>query len=365
LGVRNPSEWGQPVEVDPVDRRGEAAILDRVAVAIITSDKTIKTSDTFLSTAKKNMERMSNFIIYSDSITQYDTIDGLPETVDTRPLVKPCCGSDKHLGTTLALSQYKLEKTLADFYSMFPEALFFIYSDHDVWWNPSVIASQLGPLMASTKKQDYIVAGAGGYPAWPRHLFCGCGAIVSSGMMRYISQEKTVQAARNALISGRKWVPGKKAGALYNNDHLLLTLFESAPEKVSYHASDKQYLFNAWWSSLKTIMRTIANLLEDHTTCSKGLLEDDDSNLLAECAQSVLKRGIMAIHHITVEDHNILMELNAKPDPTFPDGVCECTMPDLFGQMLPYFMRYGASPWNRNLEEWGMYHLHDSLPCGL
>jgi hypothetical protein len=353
---------GQMQRADATPLR-EDAVLDRIAVAVITSDKTIKTKPKYVSLMKRNFGRFKNFIIYSDSITQYDTEDGLPPDLGTKPMIKPCCGTETHLGKTLHESQYKLEKTLADFYALFPQALFFVYSDHDVWWNPSVIATQLGPLMARAKNQEFIVSGAGGYPGWPNHLICGCGAIVSRGMMQYISREKSVAQAREALISGQKWVPGKKAGALYNNDHLLVTLFEQAPRRVYYKSSEKLYMFNAWWSSTKKIMRAVANLLEDQPdTCGKGLEQADQ---LEECAKYTVANHIMAIHHITVEDHLLLTDMHDQENTKFPAGMCECNMDQLFGSMLPYFMRYGASPWNQKLDEWGMWHLKNMLPCGM
>ena len=146
-----------------------SSVFARIAVAVITSDRTIKQGDSFLQTMRQNMALFENFVIYSDSITQFSN-EG-----KRRPLIKPCCGNETHLGDSIAQSQYKLEKTLVDFFGMFPNALFFIYSDHDVWWNPPVMAAHLGPLMQRASEGKFIVSGAGGYPSWPQHLYCGQG----------------------------------------------------------------------------------------------------------------------------------------------------------------------------------------------
>ena len=184
--------------------------------------------------------------------------------------------------------------------------------------------------------------------------------------MEHASAPHAVQAARLALISGRKWVPGKKEGALYNNDHLLLTLFELAPGRVSYRSNSLLYLFNAWRSTIPQILEAVASVLLQNERCGKGL---QDHEAAMSCAMHTVSTHVMAIHHLGIQDHLRMLEQQAamrkQGTRPFEAGICTCTMKELFGKMLPYFMRYGASPWNANLQEWGQWHLQQMLPCGM
>jgi hypothetical protein len=321
----------------------EKKVLEKVGLAIITADSQLADGK-LLPVLEANLAPFPHHIIYSDSITVVDEETG-------RDIVKPCCGNLTSLGLTLHESQYKLEHTLEDFLKRFPDALFFIYSDHDVWWNPIVLAHHLYPMLTLAKQGQFLVSGGGEYPGWPTHLICGCGAIMSRAMMEHGANPASLEKARQALIAKKIFIPGVKPGALYNNDHLLYALFATSPERVKFlnQAASNHFVFNAMSGKLQDVFKAIRYQIFDNACAGDA----DSMSSISSCAKLAFSKQVMAVHHIKRADQEWLQKYVTED--VYKWGVkahCNCTMQILFGPMLPFFMRYGPTPWVLQ-QEWG------------
>jgi hypothetical protein len=336
------------------NKQFEQKVLASVGLAIITADSQLADGK-LLPVLEANLAPFPHHIIYSDSITIVDKDSG-------RDIVVPCCGNLTTLGLTLHESQYKLEHTLKDFLTRFPKALFFIYSDHDVWWNPIVLAHHLYPMLSLAKQGQFLVSGGGEYPGWPTHLICGCGAIMSRAMMEHGANPVSLEKARQALIAKKIFIPGVKPGAKYNNDHLLYALFATSPERVKFlnQAASNHFVFNAMSGKMQDVFKAIRYQIFD-SECAGGL---DSMSSISSCAKLAFSKQVMAVHHIKRGDQQWLQK--HVTEDIYQWGVkahCNCTMRQLFGPMLPFFMRYGPTPWVLQ-QGWGGHGITDYVESG-
>jgi hypothetical protein len=225
------------------------SVLEKVAIAFIFADKDLKR---FENVIRSNNAVFPNIIFYSDIVTSHD------------PPIQPCCGGSA-LGSNIVNAQYKMEQTYLDFYTRFPNMLFYVYSDHDVWWNPALLASFLSPHFTQARTA-HLVTGGGLYPGWTPNLICGCGIILSHAAMEYLSVKAHVDQAREQLISGRIYVVGVKPGASYNNDHLVFAILGQLKKKLQYLPAPP-YLFNVWGSTVNQIAQAVQFQMHGHDGC--------------------------------------------------------------------------------------------------
>jgi hypothetical protein len=236
--------------------------------------------------------------------------------------------------------------------------LFYVYSDHDVWWNPPLLASFLQPYFVEARS-FYLVTGAGPYPGWTPNLIAGCGIVLSESSMQYIADKHNVDRARSALIRGDIYVVGVKQGAKYNNDHLVFAILAQLGKKLKYLASPT-FLFNVWGSKMSQLLKAVEFQIHGVDGCApalstspkviKNLLRGGTSRIEGEpaCALDVFQRGTVAVHHIKARDVVFLQEsVSADADISSCATPSKCTMPGVFGKSLGFFMRLGAGPWAR------------------
>ena len=168
----------------------------------------------------QNLSHVAMVMVMSDSQIRNGALDYLAPTLaafphhvvfgDTRNEklgVHACCEGKTYLGSNLAMAQEKLEHVYRQVWLMFaptPGLRWFIFSDHDVWWNTARLPRYFEALDEALALRPHaagrVVAGGGDDSNVRVPRVFGCYTILSRATLQLLAQVVAAAGQPGSLL---------------------------------------------------------------------------------------------------------------------------------------------------------------------